>query len=795
MRFFFNKHKTLFMKKSLFTCILSLIAYWAIGQESMTLSGVVKDASNGETLIGATIFVPQANTGTVTNEYGFYSITLDEITSDSVQIDFSYVGFQTSSQRVKLQPEYKLDVELGTGVELQEIVIKANSFSEEVKSTEMSVESISPKEAKLIPVLLGESDVLKTIQLKPGIPSGSEGSTGLYVRGGRSDQNLIVLDEAVVYNASHLFGFFSTFNTDAVKDLKLYKGGFPAQYGGRLSSVIDVKLKEGNKKEFAGSGGIGIISSKLTLEGPIKKDKSSFIVSGRRTYFDLITNAINDNNSDNPDATQIPGYYFYDLNTKVNFDLGEKDRLYLSGYFGRDVFGFKSDFFDFNFGWGNATGTARWNHQFNSKTFSNTTLTFSDYQYSISNEVTGFSFEVGSRIKDLNLKSDYYWAVNNDHTLRYGLGITYHEFEVGRLQAGSDDGDVSFSAGNDYNGWEFGAYVGDEWDVDDRLRVNGGIRWSGFANDSTFYMGLEPRLAARYLVNDNVSVKASYARMKQYLHLIASSGVSLPTDIWYPSTSDVEPQRSDQVAIGATFNIGNKLLLTNEYYYKWLDNQVDFVDWAELFANPNLEQEFAVGKGYSYGTELSLEKREGKLTGWIGYTLAWTKRGDFVPLDPNGFFGEGLNYFSPRYDRRHDISVVGMYELNKRFSFSASWVYGSGDLTWLPTGRLTFQDIPGGTTQVVLPVYRERNNYRLAAFHRLDLGMIIKFFPKWGESDLSINVINAYDRRNAFFLLLEPEFAEATTTGGEIIEIPERIKATQVSLFPILPSISWNFKF
>jgi hypothetical protein len=783
------------MKKKLFTFLLFLTFTAGFAQTDMTLSGVIKDGGNGETLIGATVYVPELNTGTITNEYGFYSITLEGLMSDSVSVEMSYVGFQNQTNRVKVQPEYSLDVELGTGVALNEIVVKANSFNEELKSTEMSVETLNPKEAKLVPVLLGESDILKTIQLKPGIPSGSEGSTGLFVRGGRSDQNLIVLDEAVIYNASHLFGFFSTFNTDAVKDLKLYKGGFPSQYGGRLSSVIDVKLKEGNKKKFAGAGGIGLISSKLTLEGPIKKDKSSFIVSGRRTYFDLITNAINASNADNPDATQIPGYYFYDLNTKINFDLGEKDRLYLSGYFGRDVFNFSSDFFNFNFGWGNATGTARWNHQFNPKLFSNTTVTFSDYQYSITNEVTGFSFEVGSRIKDLNLKSDFYWALNNKHTLRYGIGATYHQFEVGRLQAGSDDGSISFNSGSDFDAVEFGTYIGDEWDVSDRFRVNTGLRISAFTNDNTLYAGLEPRIAARYILTDNISLKGSYARMKQYLHLVASSGVSLPTDIWYPSTAQIEPQRSDQVAVGATFKLWDKLLLTNEYYYKWLDNQVDFVDWAELFANQNLEQEFAIGKGYSYGTELGIEKREGKLTGWIGYTLAWTRRGDFVPVDPNGYFGEGTRYFAPRYDRRHDISVVAMWEINKRLTFSSSWVYGSGDLAWLPTGRLTFQDIPGGTNQVILPVYRERNNFRLAAFHRLDLGLILKFYPKWGESDLSINVINAYDRRNAFFLFLEPEFADADGGDGGLFEIPERIKATQVSLFPILPSISWNFKF
>lgn len=764
----------------------------SFGQDRFTVSGSVTDVETGETLIGATVLIPASGDGTVTNEYGFYSITLP--TSDSLTLEFSYVGFSNVRRTIAFQSDQQLNVELGSGIALEEVVVKANSFQEQLTSTEMSVEAITTKEAKLIPVLLGESDILKTIQLKPGIPSGSEGTTGLFVRGGGSDQNLILLDEALVYNASHLFGFFSTFNTDAVKDLKLYKGGFPAQYGGRLSSVIDVKLKEGNNKKFSGTGGIGLISSRLTLEGPIQKGESSFIVSGRRTYFDLITRGINNANTDNEDFNPIPDYYFYDLNTKVNFKLGEKDRLFLSGYFGRDVFGFNDDFFNFKFDWGNATGTARWNHQFNPKIFANTTFTYSDYQYKIVNTVTGFSFEVGSRIRDANLKTDFYYAINNKHTLRFGLGGTYHQFTVGRLQAGSDDGDIAFEAGQDFDGVELGAYIGDEWDATDKLRINGGLRISGFSNDNTFYSGVEPRMASRYLLSDKMTLKASYARMYQYLHLVSSSGVSLPTDVWYPSTKRIKPQTSDQVAAGFSLLLGDQFFLTNEYFYKWLDNQVDFVDWAELFANDNLEEEFAIGKGFAYGAELSLEKKEGRLTGWIGYTLQLIRRGDFRPIDPEAQFQGGLDYFSPRYDRRHDISVVLVYEINRRLTATASWIYGSGDLTWLPSGRFTFQDIQGGEFSAVVPVYSDRNSVRLADFHRLDLGLVLKFFPKWGESDLTFNVINAYDRRNAFFVFLEPEFREVDN-DGVLIEIPEKITANQVSLFPILPSITWNFKF
>jgi hypothetical protein len=781
--------------RTVYYIVLSLFLFTtsSVAQERFTVSGSISDAENGETLIGATVFAPEAGEGTTTNEYGFYSLTLPA--GDSITLDFSYVGFQTVQKRVLLTEDLTLNIELGSGVQLEEVVVKANSFEEQLSSTDMSVETITTKEAKLIPVLLGESDILKTVQLKPGIPSGSEGTTGLFVRGGGSDQNLILLDEALVYNASHLFGFFSTFNTDAVKDLKIYKGGFPGQYGGRLSSVIDVKLKEGNNKEFSGSGGVGLIASRLTLEGPIQKGKSSFMVSGRRTYFDIFTRLINDANEGNEASFPIPDYFFYDLNAKLNFTLSEKDRLFFSGYFGRDVFGFDSDFFNFDFNWGNITGTARWNHVFNPKLFSNTTFTYSDYQYNIANEITGFSFNVGSNIQDYALKQDYYYAPNSRHTLRFGASGIYHQFTVGRLQAGSDDGDIAFESGQDFDGVEFAAYVADEWAVTGSWKINAGLRFSGFTNDGTTYTRWEPRLASNYRVSDRMSIKASYARMHQYLHLVATTGASLPTDVWFPSTENVKPQRSDQVAAGFELLLGGDFFLTNEYYYKWLDNQLQFVDGAELFVNDNLEEEFAIGKGFAYGGELGIEKKEGKLTGWIGYTLALIRLGEFQTLDPNAVFGEGLNYFSPRYDRRHDLSIVAIYEINKRLTATATWVYGSGDLFWLPPGRFTFQDVQGSQFEAVVPVFQERNNYRLIPYHRLDLGLVIKFFPKWGESDLTLNVINAYDRRNAFFVFLEPEFQQVTDPTGSAFEIPTGITARQVSLFPILPSITYNFKF
>ncbi|MFK7935478.1 MAG: TonB-dependent receptor [Saprospiraceae bacterium] len=778
--------------------LLSGFANVAFAQTGeITVSGKLSEAETGETIIGATVAVPSLSAGTTTNAYGFYSLSIPQ-SDEEITIIFSYVGSQSQERNIVPNQDVALNIELGTGLELEEVVVKANSFEEQLNSTQMSVEQITAREAKLLPAFLGEVDVLKTIQLKPGIPSGSEGSTGLFVRGGGSDQNLIVLDEALVYNPNHLFGFFSTFNADAVKDLKLYKGGFPAQYGGRLSSVIDVKLKEGNNKKYSAAGGIGLISSRLTVEGPIQKNKSSFIVSGRRTYVDIFTNAINRGNKkafedgEREDFTQIPAYFFYDLNTKVNFQLGEKDRLFVSGYFGRDEFNFEDDFFNFKFNWGNATGTTRWNHIFNNKLFANTTFTFSDYQYNITNEVTGFSFDLGSKIRDSNLKTDFYYNLNNRHEIRFGAAATYHQFEVGRLKAGSDDGSVSFSGGDDFDGTEFGIYASDDFKVNDKLTMNYGLRLSGFSNDGKTYFGVEPRFATNYKVNDRFSLKGSYARMMQYVHLISNTGIALPTDIWYPSTQNVKPQISDQVAIGGSYLIGRDWFITNEYYYKNLQNQVDFIDGAQLFANEKLEEEFAFGRGYAYGMELGVEKKEGRLTGWMGYTLAWVRRGDFRGIKRDIMDGR---YFRPNYDRRHDISLVLLYELSKKITVTATYVYGSGDLAWLPGGRFTFQDIYGASTQPVVPIFGDRNNYRLPSFQRMDVGVVFKFEPKWGESDLTVSVFNALDRRNAFFLFLEPEFAEGTDTEGNLIQFPERVAAKQVSLFPILPSVTYNFKF
>lgn len=767
-------------------CVISLSSLSA--QNNAAISGIIRDDENGETLIGATVEAIGLRKGNVSNEYGFYSFSVP-VSKDSITLKFSYLGYQTQLRRILPNRNVKLDIALSPeGSVLEEITITANQLADKVKTTEMSVTTISTKEAKALPALFGETDLLKIIQLKPGVASGTEGTTGIFVRGGANDQNLIVLDEAVVYNPNHLFGFFSTFNPDAVKDLKIWKGGFPAQYGGRLSSVIDVRMKEGNSKDYDVAGGIGLISSRLTIEGPIKKDKSSFVVSGRRTYADLITAQINKANEGNENFNPIPDYYFYDLNTKMNFQLGPKDRLFLSGYFGRDVFTFKNEDFNFLFDWGNTTGTARWNHTYGPKLFSNTTFTYSDYSYRIRNVLEGFSFRLGSNIVDANLKQDFYYQPNNKHTIRFGGNGTWHNFKVARLKAGSDDGSVNFESGEDFTGTEVGAFISDDWAITDRVKVNLGGRFSGWLDSTANYGRFEPRLAINYTFSDNWSVKASYARMNQYVHLLASSGLSLPTDIWYPSTDKVRPEKSDQLAVGTTFLIKNKVLVTWEAWYKKLYNQIDFIDGAELFGQKNIESQLTFGEGYAYSPlELEVEKKDGKLTGWIGYTLSWVKRGRF-PVINNG------EYFSPRFDTRHNFSIVALYSLNRHWQFTATYVYTSGNVSWLPAGRFTFQDVPGANFQSVVPVYGKRNTFRYPAYMRADLGIVYKFRTRRSEQDFTLSVYNATDRRNPYFLYIDVQTADAQI-GDSVIQIPTGFQAKQVSLFPILPSLTWNFKF
>jgi hypothetical protein len=773
-----------YIASALLFCSVSVFA-----QKFSSVTGSVIDFESGTPLIGVSIIASNSNLGTISDELGHFSLVVPA--QDSITLTFSYIGYESKSVVSACPGECDLKVKLRPGLSLQEIIVSSNSYKEQKDAVQMSVSTLTAKQISKIPMVLGENDALKALQLKPGIPSGSESTTGIFVRGGGADQNLFLLDDAVIYNASHLFGFFSTFNTDLLKNINLYKGGFPARYGGRLSSIIDINSKTGNNQKFEGKGGLGIISSKITLEGPIKKGKSSFLIAGRRTYFDIFTRALNKNNP----ASNIPNYFFYDFNFKLNFSLGAKDQLSITGYLGKDDFEFTSDFFNFNFYWGNQAGSIKWVHNWSPQFLAKTTISISDYLYNINNRVTGFSFGLGSGINDIQFKTDFLYTPSPNFEIQFGWSGTNHLFEIGRLRGGSSDGLVSFSSGNNLSAFEWGGYFSNQIQINSLLKFDLGLRVSGFLQNQKSFTYPELRLASNFSLSDDVALKASYSGMIQYLHLVRSAGVGLPTDIWYPSTNAVLPERSSQIAVGLLWVINPMWKINLEGYYKEFKNVIEFVDAAQLFVSSNLEDEFAIGDGYARGIELELEKKEGDFTGWIGYTLAFVNRGNFSPLSSNGTFNQ-KGYFSPPYDRRHDFSLVLFYEISKRIALSATFVYGSGDLAWLPTGRTYFQDVVNGNASPVVPLFEDRNNFRLPAYHRLDIGVNYQFFPTWGESTLSFNLINAYDRRNTFFIFLEPQYQLLNGPDSDTaFNFPEKIIANQVSLFPIIPALTWNFKF
>ena len=770
-----------------------LLHFFSQAQQKYSISGYVRDAATGEDLIGASVWEAKSKVGIMTNSYGYFSIEIPA-TNDTITLKASYSGYLDFSKKLLLSKNLQINILLDIDKGQQEIetieIIGEDKFRDAVEKTQMSVDKLDYREIKTVPVLFGETDLIKVLQLKPGVQSGSEGTAGLYVRGGGPDQNLILLDEALVYNAAHLFGFFSIFNSDAIKNVELYKGDFPAQYGGRLSSVLDIKMREGNKNKFSGTGGVGLIASRLTLEGPIQKGKSSFIVSGRRTYFDLITRQINRANEGNSNFNPIPDYYFYDLNVKANYEISEKDRIFVSGYFGRDVFQFAGNNgnFNFDFDWGNTTGTIRWNHIFSPKLFLNTTAIYSDYQYKIRNRFASFLFNIGSNIKDYSIKNDFDYLHSEKHHIRFGTQFTHHFFEVARIRFASEDNRVNFNSGNGFEASEMGVYVNDDVKLSEQWRLNVGLRASGFLQKKTFYAGLEPRAAIRYKIDDKTSVKASFAQMYQYVHLLSNSGATLPTDIWYPSNEVVRPQLSRQIAAGVSHLLKeNKFLFTAEAYYKQMQNQIDFKDGAQLFVNDNLNGEFVFGRGWGYGVELYVEKKTGKLTGWIGYTLSWTKRQFADSSNGNAPINFGRAFF-PRYDRRHDLSVVLMYNLNEKWTFAFNWVVGNNNWVTIPQGRFGVQGVNGANFTLGND-FGLRNNYQMPMYHRSDFNIIRKFKPRRGESDLTFSIYNLYNRRNAFIIYYEPVDENAT------VGFTTQFRARQLALFPMIPTLTYNFKF
>ncbi|MDA9257905.1 TonB-dependent receptor [bacterium] len=796
------------LKLTFFFVLISFVSFL----QNSTLSGSIKDSETGELLIGASVFVEKLNQGISSNLYGFYSLT---IPNGNYTVKVSFVGYREVVKKIEINESQKLNIELvPTDVFIPIVTIEGENEDGNTRDTDMSKVELDVEQLKTLPAFMGEVDILKSIQLLPGVQSSGEGNTGFYVRGGGPDQNLIMLDEAVVYNAAHLFGFFSVFNADAIKNVNLVKGGMPANYGGRLSSVLDISMKDGNAKKFQADGGIGVIASRLTLQGPIQKNKSSFIVSGRRTYIsELAQPFIKD---DSP--VKGSGYYFYDFNAKLNYEISDKDRLYLSGYFGKDVFTYvqAESGFTVNIPWGNATAALRWNHLFSDKLFLNTTAIYSSYDFQFEGRQEDFSFGLYSGIRDWNLKADFSYYPNPKHTIKFGANYTYHTFIPNNVTA--TQGDTEFDLGGAVRLYanEGALYFLDDVELTSLLKMNIGFRLSSFQHIGPFtryikdnndniietieytgkkalktYVRPEPRVTGRLILDENSSFKFGSTLNYQYMHLVSVGGNSLPTDLWIPSTDVIKPQQAIQFNMGYFRNFKNNMFETSvEVYYKDLQNLIEFKDGADPSdgVNDNIDNQVTFGDGYSYGAELFIKKNKGKLTGWIGYT--WSKT--FLQFDElnNG------NKYPAKFDRRHDLSITGAYRLNERWVFGAVFVYATGNSITLPASKYFVEG-------ELLVEYADRNSYRMAPYHRADIsatwyGKKYKEFknietgemeqvPKKFTSNWNFSVFNLYNRKNPYFIYFD--------NTGNLTQGTLDVAAIQVSLFPVLPSVTWNFSF
>jgi hypothetical protein len=791
------------MRRILLVLLLGVVGRMAFSQavpvtkpERFSLNGYVKDSLSGESVIGATVAVNGQSKGVTSNQYGFYSITLDP---GVYTITASHISYYIKPVSITLDSNRSYNFELvSKSAANTEVVVYSRRRDANVKNAQMGKIDLSMGQIRNVPAFMGEVDLLKVIQLLPGVRNAGEGNAGFYVRGGGPDQNLIMLDDAVVYNTGHLFGFFSVFNGDAIKNVSLIKGGMPAQYGGRLSSVLDVTMKDGNMNKLQMDGGVGLIASRFSIQGPLKKDKASFILSARRTYIDVLVKPLIKKSSDFYGS----GYYFYDLNAKMNYRFSEKDRIYLSGYFGRDVFDFRNArrSFKTNIPWGNSTATLRWNHVFNRRLFSNTTLLYNDYKFKFAASQENFELGLSSGIRDISLKTDLDYYPLPNHKLKFGGLLTYHKF-IPNVVSGRQDS-VTFTPNNSSTKYaaETAIYIQDDWEIGERWKINYGLRWSTFTQigpytkytrdadgnklDSTEYNsfepvktwgGLEPRMTIRYSIDDETSVKAAVTRNLQFIHLVSNSGTTLPTDLWVPSTFIVKPQISWLYSAGLFKNFNDNMYETSlEIYYKDMENQIEYMEgYTPSLKDP--EEEFTFGKGWSYGAEVLVNKVKGRFTGWIGYTLSWTWR-KFANLN------EGQRY-PAKYDRRHDMSVVANYEVNRKWKLGAVFVYGTGNAITLPE---RFYVINGVLTQE----YSKLNQYRMNAYHRMDLSATFTPIPKKVRKVQSywvFSIYNVYSRLNPYFIYFDQE--------GSPLSGTLEVEARQVSLFPILPAVTWNFKF
>lgn len=783
-----------------FMSICLLTSYVATGQKT-TISGYIEDAASGEKLIGANVYHRDSQNGTTTNTYGFFSITLDQ--SEKIILEASYIGYKAKDIVIDGLVSSSQNIQLVVSNVFDEVEIVAEKQKKIENETQMSTIDVPVLQIKSIPALMGEVDVLKALQLLPGVQSGGEGQSGLYVRGGSPDQNLILLDGVPVYNASHLFGFFSVFNADAIKDVRLIKGGFPARYGGRLSSVIEINLKEGNNQSFHGDVSIGLVGSKLTLEGPINKGKTSFMVSGRRTYIDLLTRPFIQKEFKNNGSEGGTGYYFYDMNAKINHTFSQKDRVYLSMYSGSDVFYFNEkdldgvfkDYTENKLGWGNLTGALRWNHVFTDKLFANTTLTYSNYsldtRVKFGTDITSppsqefISLQYLSGIRDYAAKIDFDYVPNPQHFVRFGAHAISHLFKPGvfNLEQVISEENYTFkqSIGQaDKKATEFALYLEDDYEINKKLKVNAGLHFSGFKVDNTFYSSLQPRISARYLLPKDIGLKASFATMRQYINLLSFEGIGLPTDLWLPTTERIKPQDSWQVAIGAGKSLTASWELSVEGYYKKMSNLVSYKDGSGVFELTDWQDRVTQGNGKSYGAEVFLQKKKGKFTGWLGYTLSWTTR-QFDDIN-NGVA------FPYRYDRRHDISLVGSYELTPKVNISATWVYGTGNAVTLANSKYNSNIKYNDNFQYIqsIEIYSEKNSYRLRPYHRLDIGVnFIKKREKYSRT-WSFGAYNSYANNNPFYVYFDTNYDDF---GNETRVLK------QISLFPLIPYVTYALKF
>lgn len=771
--------------KSILCLIALLFSIHTYAQQRVTVSGTVTERGSGEALIGATVSVKGNPTlGTTANEYGHYSLTLNP---GSYTLLFQFLGFNTIERDIELNQPLSLTVKLEENLqELEEVVVSSGSAQSRLKRAEMGVERLSSREMARIPVLLGERDVLKSLHYIPGIKQAGEGNTGFYVRGGGADQNLILLDEAPVYNASHLLGFFSTFNSDAIRDITIYKGGMPAQYGGRLSSVLDMKMNEGNNHSFHSAGSLGLISTKLSLEGPIQKEKSSFFLSGRRTYADLFLKLSNKENLRNNKL------YFYDINAKANYILSNRDKLFVSLYAGRDKLGFQNIF---GVGWGNTTATVRWNRQASPRMFINTSLIYSKFNYNVDVNFGGSGIDILSEIRDWNIKQEFQYTANPKNLFRFGLNSIHHAIQPGKASSSVPDRIIP-KAFQKRAAWESALFASHSLELSANLNVTYGLRLSFFSvlgggnlynfddtgaiTDTLSYPSLkvvktyihaEPRLSFSYRLSESSSIKGSYGRNTQNMHLLSNATMASPFDRWTPSSNYIKPEIADQISIGyyRTFS-DDTYDFSVESYYKKLQNQIDYKDGAEPLRTEVIESDLVFGKGRAYGVEFFLKKRHGKLNGWIGYTLSRSEK-RIEKVNQN-------RWYPAKQDRTHDISVVAIYTLNPKWSLSANWVYATGNAVTYPSGKYIVDN-------QVVNYYSERNGYRVEPYHRLDAGAT-RTLNKRGKysAELSFGIYNLYGRANPFMIIFREDPKDVTRT-----------QAVKYSLFKMVPSISYNFRF